>query len=76
MIEFTIDKYRENLATIVRRVRRNREISQRELALKAGVSLRTVASIETGSYKSLTFTTVEKVCKALDIEVKMGVSHE
>lgn len=67
MTEFKVEQYRQHLATIVRKQRRDKDLSQKALGELAGVSERTIIKIETGDYKGLTLTTVQAVTKALGV---------
>ena len=74
MTEFSIEHYRKNLSEVVRKRRRDMDLSQVALAKLAGVSERTIINIETCNYKSLTLTTVQAVTKALGITVSISLN--
>ena len=75
-MQFDIEEYRERLAEKVRNKRRAVDLTQKELAKKAGVSEVTVVSIEKMHYRSLTVSTIQAVCKALDIHATMGLEDD
>lgn len=53
----------------IKRVRMNLGLSIKELSEKAGVGSSTISQIETGKRKSLRSESLEKVAKALDVNV-------
>lgn len=67
MTEFKVEHYRQHLATIVRKQRRDKDLSQKALGELAGVSERTIIRIEIGNYKGLTLHTIQAVTKALGV---------
>lgn len=72
--DFKIEAYREKLADVVYTARHAKRLSQKTLAKLADVNTRTIVNIETLNYKGLTITTVQAVCKALDITVRMSLT--
>ena len=74
-MEFSILDYREKLSGAIRKSRRAQDLTQREVAKKAGVSERTIKVIEACTFNNLTFTTVEKVCGALGIKVTLVIQE-
>lgn len=69
-MEFNLNDYKKKLPPVLRKRRRDLEVTQKELAKKAGVSEKTVIDIENKNFKGLAVDTIEKVCKALDISAK------
>ena len=74
-MEFSLKQYRDKLPGAIRKSRRAQDLTQREVAKRAGVSERTIKVIEARNFNSLTFTTVEKVCGALGIKVTLVVKE-
>ena len=69
-MEFSLDDYKKKLPLALRKRRRDLEVTQKELAKKAGVSEKTIIDIENKNFKGLAVDTIAKVCKALDISAK------
>ena len=57
------------LNRIVQDLRTKRELSQRELAKKAGVSVAYIAHLETGFRKNPSLAVVRRLAKALQVPV-------
>lgn len=60
------------LMNIIRQLRLRADVTQQELARKAGTSQSTIAAYETGS-KSPTLRTLERLAKAVNLELNLGV---
>lgn len=73
-MEFSIDQYRKKLSEAVFNARVLARLSRRQLAEKAGVSESTIEKLENNRFKNLTLTTLQVICSALDITVKMTLS--
>jgi transcriptional regulator with XRE-family HTH domain len=52
------------------------EMTQAELAKKAGVSRHTVMRIEAGNAESVTFETVNRLARALEVDADVLVTFE
>jgi len=51
-------------------------MTQAELALKAGISRATINRIEQGHAESLTFETINKLARALEVDAEVLVTFE
>jgi len=60
------------LARAVMTVRKSQQLTQAQLAKKAGMSQQQVADIE-GMKANLTIRTLDRLCHALGIELRIGV---
>lgn len=58
-----------NLGDNVRKLRQKKGISQDRLSKEADLALNTVVKIETGEKSNPTFETLEKLAKALGVDV-------
>ena len=54
----------------IRKLRQKKGISQDRLSKEADIALNTVVKIETGESPNPTVDTLEKIAKALDVEIK------
>lgn len=63
-----------NVGRMISVARKNRGLSQRALALAAGVSNPLVSQIETGKVREPGFATVVRLCYALDIDINRAAS--
>jgi putative transcriptional regulator len=52
----------------LKEVRKNKGLTQMDLAVKMGMSLFTIQQIENNRAKSITFNTLSKICSVLDCE--------
>lgn len=59
----------EHIGEIIQEMRKIKDMTQEELALKAGVSYTTLIKIERGSVKNPTIKTIQKLAIALDLSV-------
>lgn len=66
-----IEDYRKKLATKIHAERHYKRLSQSDLAKKAGVSRPIISQIENANIDSVKFNTIQKVCNALNITIKM-----
>ena len=57
------------LAENIKKFRKQREISQEELARKAGVTYSTLIKLESGSNKNPTVKTLQQIAQALDVSL-------
>ena len=53
----------------LRQVRRMQDLTQQQLAEKAGVNFTTISRIETGDYRQLYWQTVRDLAEALDVSL-------
>lgn len=58
-----------NVCDVIRRVRKEKGLSQTELAKKSDVHLITIWHLENG--KNVGMSVLERVCKCLDLELKV-----
>ena len=58
------------LATVVKRLRKNKGLSQEKLARLANVSNNTITNIEAGKNKNPTTATIKKLARALDVHIE------
>lgn len=65
---------KKNFGKIIRRSRESQGISQRELAQRANVSMRSIVFWEQGAI-NITLENADKLLKALGVEVKIGGSE-
>ena len=61
---------REEIGKRIAELRKERELSQSTLALKAGIDKGHIARIEQGRY-SVGLDILEKICKALDVKLEL-----
>ena len=66
MFMFTANR----LAKIVKRLRKDKGLSQEKLARLANVSNNTVTNIEAGKNKNPTTVTIKKLARALDVPIE------
>lgn len=59
----------KNFGCTVRKLRKERGLSQEELAFRAGLHRTYIGMIERGE-KNITLTNIEKVAKALNVKMK------
>ena len=59
----------KRLSTVIRRYRKAKGISQRDLAAKVGVKGAYIAQLETGARKNPSLDVLKKIAKALDVPV-------
>jgi transcriptional regulator with XRE-family HTH domain len=59
----------EKLGTLIRHVREERHLLQRELADQAGIPVRTLGRIERGEV-DMRLSTLRKIAKALNVDIK------
>ena len=62
---------REPIGRVIRRERRMREMSQGELARRAGLSRQALIALETGKADTR-LANVERVAKVLGLEIQVG----
>jgi transcriptional regulator with XRE-family HTH domain len=63
------------LMNFIRQIRLRADVTQQELARKAGTSQSTIAAYETGS-KSPTLRTLERLANALDLELNLSADSK
>ncbi|MCT8333162.1 helix-turn-helix domain-containing protein [Leptospira sp. 85282-16] len=56
------------LAKEIIKLRKKRHLTQKDLALKIGTSQPAIARIESGNYRNLSLSLINKLAKALDAE--------
>jgi predicted transcriptional regulator len=56
------------LAKEIIKLRKRRNLTQRDLALKIGTSQPAIARLESGNYRNLSLSFINKLAKALDAE--------
>lgn len=56
------------LAKEIIKLRKKRNLTQRDLALKIGTSQPAIARLESGNYRNLSLSFINKLAKALDAE--------
>ncbi len=56
------------IITRLDRMMADRKMSLNELADKVGISLANLSNLKTGKVKAIRFTTLEKICEALDCQ--------
>lgn len=59
-----------NLSTIVKKLRKQRKLSQEKLARLANVSNNTIVNIEAGKQKNPTIKTLKKISDALGVAIE------
>lgn len=64
-----IDNELDTLAYNIRRLRKDRNISQKELAEKAKISLSTIIKIENATHKNVTYNQIRRLSFALDVPI-------
>jgi transcriptional regulator with XRE-family HTH domain len=57
------------LATVIKQLREARDLTQQQLATKAGLSQAYVSQLETGQKKNPGLPALKKLAKALDVPV-------
>lgn len=65
-----------NFATRLRKIRTEKEMTQEELSLQSGISLKTISRYETGETIPRSRKYYDKIAEALEITYEELVSHE
>ena len=60
----------QKLPTIIRKLRKEKGLSQEKLARLSDVSNNTIVNIEAGKQKNPTIDTIRKIAKALDVSLE------
>ena len=60
----------------VRRIRKNKDLSQDKLAKLAGITLTTLVKIESGTNDNPTIKTLKKIAEALEVTVNDLLAEE
>ena len=66
----------QDLGRFICRVRKNRKITQRELAERAGVGLMTIACLENGKHPNPRIDTLMLILNALGYDLKIETMKE
>jgi transcriptional regulator with XRE-family HTH domain len=63
----------KNIGTVIRKLRRNKDITQDELAKGAGVTKAYISLIEKGNRPNISSTIIGNIAKVLDVPVEILV---